>query len=445
MESPGEEENHNRGSVREVAGVSWPIVIGMLSYTGMGVADTLVVGWLGVTELAAVGVATMVVFLINSFFLGTLHGTKVLVAQATGAEDPRRAGEVAWLGVALAVPAGLLVIALGWFDESIFALIGGPANVQEGARAYFSARLWGAPVWYVTIAMADYFQGSGDTRTPMKLNLVVNGLNVVLDIVLVFGLGPIPALGLVGAAWATVAASAIGMLALAPFFVRRVAARPRWDGRLMWRVLQLGLPIGVRYSLEVGGFAVFTAVVARMGEAELAANQVAFKIISVSFLPGHGLGEAATVLVGQYIGARDLRAARASYRSAVGLSIALMGAFGVLFWLVPEHLVAVFHSDARVVEVASSLLLLAAFFQVFDAVAMTASGALNGAGDTAFSMWVSLAGSWLVLVPLTYVFGVVLDHGAWGAWLALTAEITLLAVVLSWRWRNLARVLPEAG
>lgn len=434
MESLSHE--NDSGSLREVAQIAWPIVVSMLSFTTMGVVDTLVVGWLGVTELAAVGLATTAVFFINGFFLGTLHGVKVVAAQATGARDVQRAIVAGWQGAFLAVPMGFLVIALAGFDEPLFRLMGGPPHVQEVAREYFAVRVLASPVWYVMLALSDYFQGTGDTRTPMKVNLLVNGINVVGDFVLVFGAGPIPALGVAGAAWSTVLACAVGVVVMVWLFVRRVGWTPRLEPGVAREILVVGVPMGVRYVLDIGGFTVFTAVVARVGEAELAANQVAMKVISLSFLPGYGVSEAATVIVGQHVGAKNLLAARRAFRSALTISVTLMGACGVVFWMWPETLLRAFNEDPEVIAIGTQLLFLAAIFQVFDAVAMTAAGALNGTGDTRYTMMVSLTGSWLVLVPLSWLFGVHMGWGAFGAWLALTIEIALLSVVLIHRWRS---------
>lgn len=434
MESRNVGHIERPGSVREVAHIAWPIVVSMLSYTAMGVADTLVVGWLGVTELAAVGLATTAVFLINSLFLGTLHGVKVLVSQATGAGDPHKADRVGWQGVFVAVPFGLAVIVLGAFDAWIFELMGGPAHVQAAAREYFAVRLLAAPMWYVAIALSDYFQGSGDTRTPMKMNLVVNALNIALNVLLVFGWGPIPALGIAGAAWATVIASGVGMAYLSAVFLRRVGVDPVPDLNLALQMLRVGVPIGIKFAVHVAGFTVFTAVIARMGEAQLAANQIAFKVISISFLPGHGLGEAATVLAGQYLGARSFDGLRRSFYSALTLSVVTMTVMGIAFWTVPSWFVMIFTSDPEVIVLASELLLIAALFQVFDAVEMTASGALNGVGDTRFTMWVSIGGTWLLLVPLSILLGGVLELGVYGAWIALTVQIIAMSIVVTWRF-----------
>lgn len=427
-------ESAPAGGVREVARIAWPIVIAMLSYTAMDVADTLFVGWVGKTELAAVGLATMAIFLLNSLFMGTLHGTKVLSSQATGATRHEEAKAAGWAGVFLALPFGVLVAFLALFGGFIFAVMGGPAAVQALAGDYFGVRAMGAAFLYVMVATCDYFQGTGDTRTPMKINLIANAANIALDPLLIFGLGPIPAMGVEGAALATIMAQALGMLLAIVLFVGRVgpAKLPGWP--LVKRLVSLGFPMGVRAGLGIGAFTAFTALLARMGEDQLAAHQIAIKVISISFLPGYGLSETATILVGQYVGARRFEAAHRAFRSAMIIAAGLMGTCAVAFFSLGGNLVGVFNSDPTVVALGAKLLFIGAFFQVFDAVAMVATGALNGTGDTRFTMWIGIACSWLVLVPASYYFGVVLDGGAVGAWLGITVEIVVVAGITSVRF-----------
>jgi MATE family multidrug resistance protein len=417
------------GSIREVAKISWPIVVGMLSYTAMGVADTLFVGWVGKTELAAVGLATTAIFLLNSLFMGTLHGTKVLSSQATGKDRPEEAKMAGWLGSLLAIPFGLIVAVLALFGGPIFAVLGGPPEVQALAQEYFGVRALGAVFWYVTIAYCDYFQGTGNTRTPMKINLVANAVNIALDPLLIFGLGPIPAMGVSGAALATIIAQATGMLIATVLFVGRAGLVRKPDWKVANKLMRLGFPMGVRATLGVGAFTAFTALLARMGEDQLAAHQIALKIISISFLPGYGLSETATILTGQYVGARRFEAARRAFRSVLFVAVGVMGTCGVAFFALGEHLVAVFNTDPTVVRLGTRLLYVATLFQVFDAIAMVATGALNGIGDTKFTMWTGIACSWFVMVPASYFFGVALEGGAVGAWLGLTVEIVVVAAI----------------
>jgi len=438
------------GGLREVAGAAWPMVVSMFSYTLMALTDTLVVGWIGKTELAAAGLATTLFFVVNAFFMGTLHGVKVLSAQATGAGDHRLALASVWHGMALAVPFGLLVVLSGVWAPELIGIMGGSAEVQSLAVGYYRARVVAAPFWFVFVALCDYYQARGDMHTPMKLNMFANGLNVPLDLIMVFGLGPIPAMGMNGAAWATAVASAAGMLVLLAIFLREHGAQPTFRRPLWGQLMWLGAPIGMRYALDIGGFAVFTSFLAQMGGDELAAHNVAMRILSVSFLPGYGISEAACVLAGQYIGAGRPDVVRRVFSSASLLAVGLMGLFGVVFWIAPGPLIALFQDDPGVLRVGIPLLYVAALFQVFDGLAMVGMGALNGVGQTRYTMVVSLLAAWVVMVPLGWWLGVWLGWGALGAWLGITAQVVVLAALmcgqfLRGEWAKGALVARPAG
>jgi MATE family multidrug resistance protein len=435
------------GSVKEVVRLAWPIVVSMLSYTAMGVTDTLFVGWVGKTELGAVGLATMAVFLVNAFALGVLEGVKVVSAQAAGAKDARTAEASAWQGTLLSLPLGAGVIALGLLHEPIFRLMGGTDGVRALAGDYFIIRVFSAPFWYVTMALSNAFQGMGDTRTPMRINLLANGLNIVLDPVFIFGWGPVPAMGVKGAALATVLACAIGMAYTLKLYAGRYGFRPCYDRRIMRSIVRLGWPMGVRFALDVGAWTAFTALLARMGEDELAANQIVINIIKLSFLPGWGISEAACILTGNYTGARDWAGVRRSFAAAAKVAVCFMAFCGLLFFIAPEVFLVCFQRDPEVLRIGRQLLWVAAVFQVFDAVAMVAVGALNGTGDTRYTMVVSVGASWFVLMPVAYLLGVVLEMGALGAWLGITTNILVVAVILVNRfrgegWRVAAKAAP---
>ncbi|RAL22392.1 hypothetical protein DL240_11115 [Lujinxingia litoralis] len=423
--------------IPKVAGLSWPIVVSMLSFTAMELADTLFVGWLGTAELAAVGLATTATMLINGFFMGTLQGVSVVASQATGANLKERALQSASAGVLLAIPFGLLVVGLSLLDVWIFQALGGEAHVQAMAREYFGIRALGAGLWYVMLALSNYYQGVGDTRTPMKINIAANVVNVVLDPILIFGVGPIPAMGIEGAAIATVIAQGIGLVAVLAHFVSKSGLVRRVPAEVVRSIARLGLPMGVHYVLGIGAFTLFTALLARMGTVELAAHQIALKVVSVSFLPGKGIGQAATILAGQHVGARAYSEVATSYKAALALTWLLMGLFGLSFWLFHDSIAGVFTSDMATVALAGKLLMVAAVFQLFDATVIVTAGTLNGTGDTRFTMLAGIAGAWFMLVPFAYLFGYVLDWGAVGAWMGMVVEMLMLSIVLALRfWRE---------
>jgi multidrug resistance protein, MATE family len=440
MAASGAENPHPESYVRRVLVLSWPLVVGMLSYTAMDVADTMFVGWLGTAELAAVGLATTALFFFNSFVMGTLQGVNVVSAQATGAQRPDQALRAGLAGLLLVIPFALLVLGVSLFNDVLFRLLGATAEVQALGADYFALRAWGVGFWFATLAIGGYYQGTGDTRTPMYVNVLANGLNIALDPLLIFGLGPIPAMGVEGAALATIIAQAVGMVTIMVVFLRRTGLVRLRDHRVRWEdtrgVLRLGLPIGMHYAVGIGAFTVFTAMVARLGTAELAAHMIALKIVSVSFLPGHGVAQAASILSGQAVGRREPNEVFAIYRAAMKVGLLLMGLCGVVFFVVPEVLAGVFTTDADTIAIASKLLMIAAVFQLVDATMMVTSNTLNGTGDTRFTMLASMSCAWVVMVPSAYVLMYVFELGPVGGWGALIAEFSAAAVLMTWRLRS---------
>jgi MATE family multidrug resistance protein len=318
----------------------------------------------------------------------------------------------------------------------VFDALGASAEVRPHAVEYFTIRVAWAPVACLLWTTEGWFHGRGDTRTPMVASLLGNGVNLVLDPLLIFGWGPFPALGVEGAAWATVIAMGSGVLVLA-WGARSALPWARWglDLGLVRKVFNLGLPLAAQWTLDFGGFLVFLGLLARAGDAHLAAHFLVFRIVQVSMLPGFALGDAAGVLVGQAVGARRPSAAREAWWAGTTLAIGTMAGFGVVFLAVPGWLLFPFGAEPEVVALALPLLALAAAWQVFDAVVMVNFNTLTAAGDTRFTLVLFVGGSWLVQVPLALWMVGVLEWGAIGAWLGLTSEIVLVSLI------SLARVL----
>jgi multidrug resistance protein, MATE family len=426
---------------KAVMGLAWPVVVSMLSYTAMGLVDTLFVGRLGTAPLAAVGLGAIAMHLLQAFPLGLMAGARVVVSQRHGAEDDDGARKGARLAIQVGLLFGGVVAILGSLGAPLLTAMGAEGAVLEHAQGYLTMRALGGPGVLLTWGVGAWFQGRGDTRTPMRATLLANALNVVLDPIFIFGLGPMPALGVEGAALSTSLAFTLNGLMLAAAAARGLrGGRPlRADLAELWR---LGSPIGTRYVLDVASFVLFAAVLARVGEAALAAHVVVIRVVSVSFLPGHAIGEAAGVLVGQAVGAGRPALARQAWRSAVTLALGVMGACSLVFLAVPELLLRPFGASAEVLITGVALMRVAAAFQLGDAVAMVGLGVLNGAGDTRFTMRATVACAWLVKLPVGVGLALGLGWGATGAWLGLTVEIMAIALLCVHRIRG-ARWLGE--
>ncbi len=423
---------------RQVLDLAWPVIVSLLSYTLMAAADVVFVGQLGTAPLAGVGAGITLLFLSRGYAFGMLQGVRVVTAQRTGAEDhdavPRLAWQAVWLGLGIGLLLTLAIPlawpALGW--------MGTEGEVRAFGWQYLVIRLIAAPTDLAFFGLSAWFQGRGDTRTPMKANVTANLSNIGLDVLLVFGFGPVPALGVAGAAIATNVAGLIGLAILGRAFVRSPAFRaPRAPSRaLLRRVWDLGHAMGVQDVMDIGAFTLFMAILTAAGEAHMAAHVVVVRIISVSFLPGYGIASAAGVLVGQSLGAGRPDLAGQALRSALGLALAMMAVFGVVFLAAPEPLLAVFGAEPEVEDLGRRLLVIAATFQLFDAVATVLYQSLAGAGDTRFAMRVTVAASWVVKLPIAYGLAIPGGMGVVGAWVGFDAELLVLAVVFAWRVRS---------
>ena len=429
------------GSLREVWTLAYPVVLTQLSATLMGVIDSAMVGRLGPAELAAVGFGSIWLWTVFSLFYGTASAVQTFVAQHDGAGEPERCGAWAWRGFWVVVPAaGVAVLLLLPSIDGLLTLLGPSPELQRLAADYASTRLPGEVGFAAWMVWNSFFRGIGDTRTPMVVTIGVNVLNAVLDYGLIFGALGLPALGVTGAATATAISmwTAAAVLFLA-FRRRRLNGRYRTGPTLprrdhVRRFLRLGAPMGGQWCLGMTSFAVFTTVVARMGDASMAASQAFVMLLSLSFMQAIGISIAAQTLVGRYKGAGDPEAARRSYASSLTLGIGVGTVVAVLFVAVPGVLLGIFTDDPTVVALGRPLLLVGALFQLCDAVAIISQGALRGAGDTRWPFAVETLLGWFVFVPLAYGLGVTLELGLTGAWSGGLVAIAVQAAVLTHRF-----------
>jgi len=432
-----------RGGLAEVTSLAIPVVLTQISITAMQMVDSVMVGRLGGTELAAVGLGGIWHWTLACFFVGSMNAVQTFVSQHHGAGEARACGGWTWQGMyALAPLVAVGSLLLFASAGQLMIWVGPSAELEPLARGYLRARALGIVPLTMAVAVSSFFRGIGDTRTPLYTTIIANLVNVVLDYGLIFGALGLPQLGVVGAGLATAIAETVYLVA-GLCFLWRSPIRKEFSTRIVWpelgkirRLLRTGLPIGGQWGLEMASFAAFTAIVVRMGDAQMAASQVFIVVLSMSFMQAIGIGIAVSTLVGRYIGAEDLESVEKSFRSGIGLALVLAALIAAIIVAFPEALLALFSKDRGVIAAGLPLLLLGALFQVFDAVAIIADGALRGAGDTRWPLWVRFALSWCVFLPLAYLFGIAMGGGLVGAWLGGLVQVALLAGALVWRFRS---------
>jgi MATE family multidrug resistance protein len=431
------------GSIPEVAVLAYPIVLQTLSDTMMQVVDTAIVGRLGVTELGAVGFGGIWLWTVLVIFVGSATGVQTFVAQDFGAGRAQSCGGWVWQGMYALVPASLVwfgLIAVGF--KPLLALLGPSVQLQGFAAQYAHARLCGAPAVVAGVIVTSFFRGRGDTRTPLLATIIANVLNAAAAYGLVFGRFGLPAWGVAGAGAATAFANWTYAAMLFTLLLRRPLADafgtwpvgPDWGA--VGRFLRTSVPIGGQWVLDMVSFALFSSIIARMGDVPIAASQVMIQLLALSFMQAFGISIAAGALVGRYIGAAELAAAERSHRSALQLGLGLAAGIAVLFLTAPEFLLRLFTSDAGIIGLGRPLLMLAAVFQAIDAVGIIVGGSLRGAGDTRWPFLVQTAFAWCVRLPLVYLLAVQLHGGLFGAWLGELSYVAVLGATWLLRFRG---------
>ncbi len=429
---------------RDVLRLALPIVGSDLLQRGVNVVDALLVGRLGAAELAAVGLSQLLLMFTMALVYGLGVGSTVMVAFHTGARDERRRASSARTSLLIGVAATLVLGGAGILcSRPVAGFMGASGRLLDLTLDYLHVTwyLFGA---YVFLHLASaLFQGVGDTRTPLWAMVAVNVLHVLIAVPLVFGLGNLPRLGVVGAALASGLSEGAGAGWLLWQARRRGLFGERgagWSLHEFWRILRVGLPAVGERLITHGMQLIFARIVIGFGVAAYAAHQVGLNIESLSFLPGLGFAKAATALVGQRLGARDPGGARRCARTANLLATGIMTAFGASFVLFPRAWVVLFTSDPGVLLYSVPLLTSMGVLQPPLAIAMVTSGALRGAGETHVVLLAAIVGGWLVRLPSAYLGGVAGQLGMTMVWATMVFDWIVRCGIVTWRFRRLSMV-----
>lgn len=430
--------------VPELVRLAWPIAVSMLSYSAMTLVSTLFVGRLGANALAGVGLGGVAAFGLIVFGFGLLRSVKVVVSQATGAG--RRGDIPVYLaaGILVALALGISGIGAGRWLAAILPRFSASPEAGQLAAEYLWWRNLGAPFVLVAVALREARYGLGDSRAPLVSALGANLTNIALDALFILGLG----LGVRGAGAATALSHVVEAALLVAASRSPGFAWARVRLRHVGTLLRLGVPLGLQFLLEIGAFAVLVVVLAGIGAADLAAHQIALQLTHLSFLPALAVGEAASVMVGQAVGAGDDGLVRAVARRALALATAYTAACAVGFVVLAEVLAGAFTADLAVRAVTVKLLWVAAAFQIFDGANAIARSVLRGTGDVRYPALIAVVTAWVSTPPLAWWLGVRLGHGALGGWLGLCAEIVVGSSLLWWRlerggWQKSAEASRE--
>ena len=421
-----------------------PVVVAELGWITMGMVDTLMVGRLSAEAIGAVGLGSSLFMAVGVFAMGMLLGLDTLVSHAFGA---RRRDECHhWLihGVALSLALTIPVTAgLFWMSSSLDSW-GLDRGVLRLTRPYLDVVTWSVLPLLLYFAFRRYLQGIGIVRPVMIALIVANVLNVVVNWVLIFGKLGAPALGVAGAAWATVLSRIVMAAYLLAIIVHRERAqRPglletplRIHLGSMQRLAALSLPAALQLTLEVGVFAAASALAGALAPAALAAHQIALHLAGFTFMVPLGIASAGAVRVGHAIGRRDGPGAARAGWTALAFGAVFMTSAAILFVTIPRTLIGAFTSDTDVLGIGVTLLAVAAVFQLFDGLQGVGTGVLRGLGDTRTPMLWNLAAHWVVGLPVAYTLAFTLGFGVIGLWWGLSLGLIICGIALMVVWHR---------
>jgi putative MATE family efflux protein len=400
-------------------------------------ADTAIVGQLGTRPLAGLAVAGIVLTAAYSLFNFLAYSTTSAVARQVGAGDLRRAAELGVDGMWLALGIGLVLLVVGVSAApGIVDLMGASARVHPYAVTYLRISSLGAPAYLVALAATGYLRGMQDTRPTLVVAVAANVVNLVLEVVLVFGLDS----GIAGSAWGTVLAQVGAAVAYVLIVARAVRATgasvwPRRDG--IRTVAVIGGPLIVRTASLLAALLIATNLAARISDDAVAAHQIAFQINLFLALSLDAIAIAGQALVGKYLGASDAHQARVASRRMIEWGIAIGVGFAVLLVVARPVLVPLFTDDAGVQHLALQVLWIVALVQPLAAVVFVLDGILIGAGDQRYLAKAMLASTLLAFLPAVALVAV-LDGGLLWLWAAIAWWILARGVTVGWRFAGSA-------
>jgi putative MATE family efflux protein len=433
------------GGYREVIALAVPLILSMVSQTLMLAIESALLGRVDPVAQGASGLASALKWPLLLLCNCGGTGVQICVAQALGAGRLTECGVVAWQGIYLSCLAWLVPVLAGLHAPWIVQLSAPSPELIAPTVLYLRIAWLGSLPGMVNLIIVGCFRGLGDTRTPLLVTLVIDSLNVVLDIVLIFGLAGLPPLGIAGAAIAAVLANTIGVTLSFTLFWRRGQRQGFLSQRRLpfvrqtcWQVLQVSWPIGTYAALEMTAWTLFTAFIARLGTTEAAAHAIAVRVIALCYTAGLGISITATTLIGRYLGAADRLAMRRTIRTSLMLLLGLMSSLGVGLFVWRQPLVGLFSEDAAVTPLARQLLIFAALFQIFDALTLLGIGVLRGTGQTRWPMFIGVAVNWGLFIPSAVLVMFVWSGGVLGGWAVALATGMVLGLLLLGRvWRYL--------
>ena len=438
-----------RTHIRKTFLIAYPVMLSQLGHILVGVADSIMVGELGTEPLAAVSLANSLFALVLMFGIGLSIAITPLVAAADGEGNTSQIAQVFQHGLVINAVAGFVFCALVIGGGYLLPFMNQPETVVQLTIPYLNLLAFSMIPFMVFQTFRQFAEGLSFTRTAMLITLSANGVNIGLNYLLIYGYAGFPELGLNGAGIATLIARIIMAIVMTAYVLRAhwfpatVKASFQIRHVLLIRMLKIGVPTGLQYIFEVGAFSFASIMMGWLGATALAAHQIALNLSAISYMVATGLAAAATVRIGNQLGQKDIPNLRRVGFSALLMGVALMSFSALAFITLNHWLPSLYIDEVPVIELAASLLIIAAFFQISDGCQAVGLGILRGMADVKIPTIITLIAYWIIGLPCGYGLAFGLGWGPQGVWVGLLLSLTLAAVSLFIRFQRISKRLLQ--
>lgn len=418
--------------------IAYPLVLGQAGHMLTSIADTLMVGRLGSTELAAASIANTVFIILFVFSIGLSTGVTTIAGKAHGEKDMPLLQSIFFNGLLTTIVVGILITIVMLFASNVIPYLGQEAEVAKLAVPYYKILVFSMFPFMIFLHYKQFTDGLAMTKPGMVITIACNVLNVIMNYLLIYGKLGLPEYGMNGAVIATVIARILMALSFIVLFkynkVLKIYLKGMSFAKFSWtrilEIFRIGVPIGIQLVLEVGLFVFGAIMTGWVGAEELAAYQIVISLASLTFLMSGGVASTATVRISNLLGERQYHRLRVAGFSAVYMVVIFMFFSGIIFYFGREALPSLFITEPEVIAIASNLMIVAALFQVMDGTQVTALGALRGLQDVNAPTYIALLSYWVVALPICYFLGIYLNYGVAGIWYGYLFGLIVAAVVL---------------
>ena len=435
----------------ETFNLAYPVIIGQLGFIMMGVVDSIMVGELGAVPLAGASLGNSVFILIFIIGLGVSMSVTPLIAILVGAKRFQECGIYFRQSLIVNIVLGLILMSVVFFTSNLFEYLNQPLAVAEQASSYTKIIALSIMPAMLFHTYKQFIEGFSIMKPAMIIAIVANIINAFANWVFIYGNIGMPALGLNGAGWATFF-SRVFMAFVIMLYVMNKEYFKQFDVNFHFKkinfpvikkILSIGLPSGFQYFFEVGAFSFAVIMIGWLGTNQLAAHQIAINLASITFMVVLGISAAGGIRVGNKVGKKDVVEVRKAGFTAVIMGASIMFTFGVIFIVLNEFLPTLYIDNEDVIRIASSLIVIAALFQISDGIQGVGIGVLRGLTDVKIPTLITFIAYWVLALPIGYLFGFVFHFGVEGVWVGLLLGLTASAAMLTIRFNIKSKQLVE--